>query len=277
MSNIILLSSQIDWNATWLYLNNNTKRTNNYTNFSLNQSKSFKIKTLLNILPTLHHLYELYPDSFQHNNCITCQAPEHQLHWLLCPNPTNLTSIITETISETINNNSLPDITQSQLQQLNHLLTQHNSLSVNNAHRGQSNIYTTLQGYVPTDLITTIRPYTTSHQTATSITTKLLTKISQKIYDRIWKPYATKLAQWKKDNNITPNNRSTTHRRFYNYSNQHHNLYYTVCQLCGLSNQLHTEDNNCPPLGNALRKIDLWSVHWILYSYPTNNILYYQI
>ena len=167
---------------------------------------------------------------------------------MLCPNPINLTSIIAETITEIINYSSL-DITQSQSQQLYHSLTQHNCLSLNNAQRGQTNIYTTLQGYVPTDLITTIRPYTTSHQTATSLTTKLLTKISQKVYDRIWKPYATKLAQWKKDNNIIPNNRSTSRRRSYNYLNQHRNLHYTVCQLCGLSNQLHTEDNNCPSLG----------------------------
>ena len=129
MNNIIPLSSQIDWNATWLYLNNNTKRTNNYTNFSLNQSKSFKIKILLNILPTLHHLNELYSNSFPHNNCITCQTPEHQLHWLLCPNPTNLTNIIIETISEVINNSSL-DITQSQLQQLYHSLTQQHVLNL---------------------------------------------------------------------------------------------------------------------------------------------------
>ena len=131
MNNIIPLSPQIDWNATWLYLNNNTKKTNNYTNFSLNQSKSFKIKILLNILPTLHYLHELYPDNFQHNSCITCQTPEHLLHWLLCPNPINLTSIIAETITKIINH-SLLDITQLQSQQLYYSLTQHNCLSVNN-------------------------------------------------------------------------------------------------------------------------------------------------
>src|SRR6185436_8733143 len=46
------LAHHINWNSTWLYFNHNQKSTYNLTNFKFNQSKSFKIKTLLNELPT---------------------------------------------------------------------------------------------------------------------------------------------------------------------------------------------------------------------------------
>src|SRR5260363_159753 len=41
---IIPLTQQIDWNATWLHLNHNHKCTYNYTNFQLCSQKSFQIK-----------------------------------------------------------------------------------------------------------------------------------------------------------------------------------------------------------------------------------------
>ena len=121
-----------------------------------------------------------------------------------------------------------------------------------------------------------IQPYTTSRKEALSITIKLLLKLSNNIYEQIWKPYCAKLAQWKKDNHIPQQNpsRSTTtkHRR-----NTFNNLLYNPnCQLCDLPLLQH-ENDTCPPLGLARRKIYLWSNHWILYSYPTNNILHYQI
>ena len=41
IQHIISIATQIDWNATWLFLNNNHKSSYNYTNFQLCQSKSF--------------------------------------------------------------------------------------------------------------------------------------------------------------------------------------------------------------------------------------------
>ena len=109
MNNIIPLSSQINWEATWIYLNNNTNRTSSYTNFTLSNSKSFKIKLQLNILPTLFHLHNLFPEVITSNSCITCHVPEHSLHWIFCPNSTLLTNLIQETITETISH--IADIT----------------------------------------------------------------------------------------------------------------------------------------------------------------------
>ena len=194
MNNIISISSQIDWNSTWLYLNNNTKCTNNYTNFQLNQSKSFKVKLLLNTLPTLFHFHKLYPQLINNANCITCNSLEHPFHWLTCPNTVNLSKVISESIITTITYRTL-DISSIQLQELQYQLTQHSSLSLNNIQIQQTNIYTTIQEYIPKDIISTIQPYTTSRKEALSITIKLLLKLSNNIYEQIWKPYCAKLVQ----------------------------------------------------------------------------------
>ena len=280
MNNIIPLSSQINWEATWIYLNNNTNRTSLYTNFTLSNSKSFKIKLQLNILPILFHLHNLYPEVITSNSCITCHASEHSLHWILCPNPILLTNLIQETIAETITH--ITDITTTQINKLQEILTQHNSLSLSNITLQQTNIYTTLQGYVSISLISSIRPFTQSQTEAKNITTKLLHKLSQKVYEQIWKPYCKKLAQWKKDNNILQHTREKQQRPIRtNYNDTYYinrnQLHSTTCNLCGLSSFKHTDPNTCPPLGHALCKINIWLDHWILYSYPTNNILYYQI
>jgi len=280
ISNIIPISSQIDWNATWLYLNNNHKRTYNYTNFQLSHSKSHKVKILLNILPTLTNLHTLYPQHFPDNNCITCNTHEHSLHWMLCPNPTKLNNIIQQTIHNTI---SSLDIPTHDLLDLQYTLTQHPCLSFNNTTSLQTNIFSTLQGFIPTDLITTFRQYSFSHQESTTMTIQLLTKISQQTYEQIWKPYCSRFSQWKKDHNIPSYNCKTYNKQ--QRTRNHHpqnriqtpKSLYTYNCICGLPDHQHTDNNTCPPLGQALRKIDLWIKEWILHSTPTNHILYYQI
>src|SRR5690242_4929272 len=77
----------IDWRSSWLYFNHNKKPTYNITNFKLNQSKSFKIKFLLNELPTYSHYHYLFPELFPNNTCFHCMAPDSHSHWLSCNNP----------------------------------------------------------------------------------------------------------------------------------------------------------------------------------------------
>src|SRR6185295_7630172 len=124
MENILPLSSQINWNATWLYLNNNYKKSTSYTNFTLCHKKTFKIKSMLGILPTLSHLHSLYPTIYPNSYCITCNTFDGQLHWLLCPNSQTLNSTITNTIQQFFNYSWL-DITTIQLQELYNKLTNH--------------------------------------------------------------------------------------------------------------------------------------------------------
>src|ERR1043165_6533489 len=78
------LISQIDWRSTWLYFNHNQKTTHNFINFKLNYFKSFKIKILLNELPTYFYFHKIYPHIFHNNNCFYCSLPDSLTHWCLC-------------------------------------------------------------------------------------------------------------------------------------------------------------------------------------------------
>ena len=102
---------------------------------------------------------------------------------MLCLNIILLTNLIQETITETITH--ITDITTTQINELQEILTQHNSLSLSNITLQQTNIYTTLQGYVPISLISSIRLFTQSQTEAKNITMKLLHKLSQKVYEQI--------------------------------------------------------------------------------------------
>ncbi|CAG8730953.1 8777_t:CDS:1, partial [Ambispora leptoticha] len=117
-------NDRIDWRSTWLYFNHNRKPTYNITNFKLNQLKSFKIKTLLNELPThsLHHT--LYPTIFQNTNCFHCGALDSSLHWLKCSNSTLLQYIINTGINNYINSTEL-DLSADQKANLINQLQHH--------------------------------------------------------------------------------------------------------------------------------------------------------
>jgi len=80
MENILPLSSQINWNATWKYLNNNNKRSSLFTNFKLLQEKTFKIKLMLKILSTMLHFHSLYPLIYPNSNCSSCNRHENKVY-----------------------------------------------------------------------------------------------------------------------------------------------------------------------------------------------------
>ena len=124
MENILPLSSQINWNATWKYLNNNNKRSSLFTNFKLLQEKTFKIKLMLKILPTMLHFHSLYPLIYPNSNCPSCNRCENEVHWLMCPNISNLNTIISSTIQQFFHQTRL-DITNSKLQELHTKLNNH--------------------------------------------------------------------------------------------------------------------------------------------------------
>ena len=136
-------------------------------------------------------------------------------------------------------------------------------------------IYSTLQGFIPIPIINTITQTNTSNKIATQLTITLLSKISQNIHNQLWKPYCTKLANWKKTNNIQPQ-----HTTYYSASTQlsYTHTSYTYSCTCGMPNQQYNDiDNRCPPVGLAIRKIEIWLDNWINFSTPTNSILHIQI
>ena len=128
MNQIIPISNQIDWNSTWMYLNNNHKRTYNYTNFQLSHSKSFRIKNILNSLPTLHNMHYLYPHIYNWINCISCNSHEQNIHWAICPNTISYYTILSQTISQTIPH-LLPELSNHEIFELKQKLLNYSCLS----------------------------------------------------------------------------------------------------------------------------------------------------
>jgi len=278
IQHIIPFSTSIDWQATWLFLNNNQKRSSSYTNFQLSSIKSFRIKNLLNILPTSTYLYNLYPNKFTKYTCPHCNQNDSYSHWLYCSNQPTLSNIIQNCITQIITAQSL-NLDTIQVQQLQQSLLDHHCLQPSYPHNPNTvSINTTLQGFIPTSIIDTIRQYTNSYKIATHFTVKLLIQISQHIYQDRWKPYCIHLSQWKQHQN-TYNQTSNTYQLSYNTSTTRQTKRtFTYNCICGLPDQHHNQiTNSCPPLGLTLRKIEQWSSNWINYSMSTNSILFIQI
>ena len=159
IQHIIPIATQIDWNATWLFLNNNHKRSYNYTNFQLCQSKLFRINNFLPILPTLLYLNSLNPKHSKHTKCISCNQSESQFHWLFCTSYNNISQIIHNTITQ-FSFSDLSDITNIQIQQICTNLINHQCLNPTyHSPFNTSSFITTIQGFILFSLINTISQY----------------------------------------------------------------------------------------------------------------------
>jgi ribonuclease HI len=270
------LSNLIDWNSTWLYLNNNKQHTNTYTNFRISKLKTFRIKLLHNELPTPTHLNKYYPNIITHKNCFKCNQTDSEFHWITCPNTYLLQEIITQSITEVLYSTNL-ELTSSQLQNLQNLIINHHSLQTYLIPTDSTNLYTTLKGLIPHSLIQTIRPYTNSLHITSQITIKLFLKLNSKLYDQLWLPYCIQYANWKSQHNIhIPHNNirnSTRNRR--NNSNNLNNLHTTNNSYSPPYQSYST--NYILPIDLAIQKLSSWPIHWIKYGYSTNSILINQI
>jgi ribonuclease HI len=269
--------NQINWDATWALLNNNTQRSSNYTNYKLSKTKTFRIKNLLNNLPTLSHLHLFYPNIIKTNQCISCSQTDNSTHWLFCSNTQTVFDIIKSIIKSNLTIDNL-DIQSSQLQYLHNLIINHHSLQFPLPFSNDISLHQTIIGLVPKELIQILYPYTESHKSAYQLIVSILIKLSESIYEQIWKPYCTKLSEWKQANNINlkKKNPLTTTRKKKNKSKHDHNNLQTINCICGYPENMHI-NSLCPPEGLAQHKIDIWSIEWVKYSIPTNNIINIQI
>jgi len=271
-------NQDIDWRSTWLYFNHNQKPSYNITNFRLNQLKSFKIKILLNELPTYQLFQTIYPNQYPDTNCFHCNLANSHSHWRTCANTLLLNQII-QTSTNQIIFNKLPDLDTHQKNNLIHKIIHHPAL--NPLYILSNTLYPnlTLKGLIPKSLITTVQNFDISYKTASEVIIDILLNINEQSYEQLWKTYCILFSNWKKQQNSpqsqpinkpsTSSNLTTRHtrsRRIYTYS----------C-LCGLPDQLHTHSNTCPPIGQAIRKINIWSILWIKYSISSNYILNIQI
>jgi len=158
-----------NWDLTHKFLNYNNKPNTHTTYPKHSQLKSFKIKFLLDELPTLLNLHYRKPITYTNPTCNRCTTHiENNSHWLECTaNPTSLNQVIQQTTSKFFTKNKI------ELQNISTLLQQLFQTSNN---------------------ITTFSDYkawsqTTYPQLATSIQTCLLLyfiKYQINIYKQIW-------------------------------------------------------------------------------------------
>src|ERR1043165_4757719 len=250
---ILGLSNRLE--TTWLYFNHNQKTTHNFTNFKLNYLKSFKIKTLLNELPTYFHFYKIYAHIFYNTNCFHCSLPDSPTHWRLCSNSSLISNLIQTSISEHINQADL-NLSKNQQKELICKISNHYAF---NFLFPQSNLYhldITLKGLIPKSLIDTVQSFNILYKLASQTIIAILLKVNKLFYEQIWKPYCINFANWKQKQRLIPpyfrplTQQNQNNRRISNHKN------YTYSCLCGLPDQIHSNSSTCPPIGYAIRKIN---------------------
>ena len=187
----IQISQHINWNATWLYINNNQKVSNFAHSFQSSTLKTFRIKLLTDELPTPHTLHRrnyLYP-----NICHICQQTSSILHWTICPDSNLLFDLIQNSLQLTITPSKLQN-SLSNTNQLHSLILNLDSLQTHQLPDKPS-IFSTLSGLIPFDIIYTIREFTSSNQIATTLCIQFLLHLNKQIYTNIWIPYCCSRSQ----------------------------------------------------------------------------------
>ena len=270
-------SHLIDWQASWLYFNNNQKISHNFTNFKLNYLKSFKIKFLLNILPTNFYFHSIYPSIFTSPNCFSCNSLDTSSHWYTCPSNTPLIQNINTAIHDIISNANL-NLTPYQLNNLIYTISSHPSFNLLPSTLYPYSLHSTLKGLIPKPLIQSLNPFDISYSQASQLIIQILLKISDLTYNNIWIPYCTNFSHWKKACQIPT--RLISNTPLHSSSLRNHRRNRTISPIscpCGFANHLHSESNTCPPLGQASLKMNIWSPMWIKHSISINHILSIQI
>ena len=102
--------------------------------------------------------------------------------------------------------------------------------------------------------------------------------INEQIYDQIWIPYCFNFSTWRKNQNLPTHNPYTNNRQTNNYHSKSYKYKnYTYSCICSQPDELHTLLNTCPPIGQVIRKIDIWSTFKAKFSTSTDYILTIQI
>jgi hypothetical protein len=178
------INHYIDWQSTWLYLNHNQKPSSNFTSFKLNQSKAFKIKFLLNELPTHFSFHNIYPTIFTNTSCFRCNLPDSHSHWLTCLNSSLITNIINSSIQHILSKAEL-DLSTSQLHELIRKIQKHPSFDRIPFQANSFYLNLTLKGLIPKALIETIHNYNIPTKIASQIIIQTLLDINDQIYNQI--------------------------------------------------------------------------------------------
>jgi hypothetical protein len=198
----------LDWNSFYNYLNYQCSPTQRQTNPKYSQLKAFKLKLLLEELPTLEVLHKR--DNKKHPNptCTRCfTTTESNYHLLTCScNNTSLRKIITETVNKILTKYDVID--SKTKHQITMIITQ--SICLTDT---QTELTRVTLGMLSKDNTRYINKVAKIPKPKKSLSIYLMHKIAQKIHKEIWitrckeqyniqnKPNTTKLQ--KTNENIT--------------------------------------------------------------------------
>jgi ribonuclease HI len=235
------IASNINWEATWLYINNNQKISNFAHSFHSSTLKTFRVKILLDELPVPHTLHKR--NSSYSPLCHQCNQTSSSLHWTLCPSTHTIYHLISNSLNCILNATAL-DMSANSVSNLHQEILTLNSFKLHNFSHLPS-LISTLSGLVPIDLISTIYNTSIPYRIATSLSIKFLLHLNQQIYKQLWIPYCiSRSAQ----SSITSSTNST------------HNSSFSL---------------PLPPISipQIITKIDLWTIQWIKYHIPLSYII----
>ena len=229
-------------------------------------------------MPTYSLYHTIYPSQYPDTTCFFCNLPNSHSHWRTCANPSLLDQIIQTSTNQIISNN-LPDLDTYHKHDLINKILHHPAL--NSLYTLPNTYYPnlTLKGLIPKSLISTIQNSDIPYKIASQVIIDILLNINEQSYKQLWKTYCIHFSNWKNQQDkprsqpINQSSRSSNLTRRHTCSRRD----YTYSCLCGLPDQLHSYSNTCPPIGQAIRKINIWSILWIKYSISSNYILNIQI
>src|SRR5260363_235043 len=116
-------------------------------------------------------------------------------------------------------------------------------------------LFSTLSGFIPLDIISTLYEFTPSSKSACSLTISLLLYSNQQIYTNIWIPYCISRSQ----------NQKLHSQPLSSSSN--------ISLVPNSPNNLQDNSNYISTI--LLCKIDTWLYKWIKFSIPPSDILTY--
>jgi len=244
---------------------------NGITSPKLNQMKAFRIKFLLNELPTHSHFYLIAPKTYQANTCFSCGNSDSPNHWISCislPTPKQ----IIDTSTNQIVNKHLRDLAPTQRSAIVDLIKSHPSFNYSPTLSPQIHqLPSTLKGLISSPLLQLLQALDLQYKESSDIIIQTLLLTSAEIYEQIWKPYCDRFAKWKKQHNIASHNKAMATQAHTHTKRQR--IKYTYSCPCGIADQQHEDNSTCPPKGQAQLKFEQWSTAWIQYSIHTNYIL----
>src|SRR5437868_4436175 len=176
-----ILRSDTDWTTFYKYINYKCIPTRRETNPKYSKIKAFKLKLLLEELPTLEVLHERNPRKYPNPLCFRCkETTESNYHLLTCKeNSISIRCIITETVNKILISHEVYE--QNIRQQTITTITKYIGLS-----SSENNTTRITLGLLPIQKTLQINKLIKKEKNNSSLTTLILHKISSRIYKEIW-------------------------------------------------------------------------------------------